>query len=82
MASVQIRDLPEPLYRKLMDEAKRQHRSLAQQAVAVLEKGLGISQESKSRRRKLLVEISENEGIAHAGTLPNPAKLIREDRER
>ncbi len=82
MASLQIRDLPEPLYRKLLDEAKRQHRSLSQQAVAVLEKGLGISEEWRSRRRKVLAKIVESGSISHAESLPEAVTLIKEDRAR
>ena len=82
MASLQIRDLPEPLYRKLLDEAKRQHRSLSQQAVVVLEKGLGISEEWRSRRRKVLTKIVESDNISHAESLPDAVTLIKEDRAR
>jgi hypothetical protein len=43
MPSLQVRDLPEAIYRKLLNEAEKEHRSLAQQAIAVLAIGLGVS---------------------------------------
>jgi len=41
MPTIQIRDLPEHLHYKLKEEAGKQHRSLSQQAIVVLSKGLG-----------------------------------------
>ena len=43
MTSLQVRELPENIYRQLKRRAKADHRSLAQEAVAILAKGLNAS---------------------------------------
>lgn len=40
MPALQVRDFPETLYQQLKDSAAREHRSLAQQTVALVERGL------------------------------------------
>ena len=40
MPALQIRDLPEATYRKLVERARREHRSLSQQATVLLERAL------------------------------------------
>lgn len=42
MPILQIRDISKTLYLRLRHFAEQEHRSLSQQAVALLEKGLGI----------------------------------------
>jgi len=37
MATLNIKNLPDPLYRKLQARAKRQHRSVAQEVMHILE---------------------------------------------
>lgn len=83
MPSLQVRDLPEHIYRKLVDEAERQHRSLSQQAIAVLSKGLGMHEDPRERRRKVLERIRNNP-IKINGKLDvdDIVAGIREDRER
>jgi hypothetical protein len=79
MPLVQIRDLPEHLYRLLAEQAARERRSLAPQAVAALARGLAVSVDNKARRGALL------DRMRTAPRLPgltSPARLIREDRRR
>ena len=57
MPSIQVRDLPEQIYRKLQINAKKNHRSLSQQAIVTLKKGLGVETNSKERRRILVDQI-------------------------
>ena len=61
------------------NEATLEHRSIAQQAIAVLVRGLGIDENRQRRRSALLAELQTN-GVGKA--LPDPVALIREDRER
>lgn len=82
MPSLQVRELPEHIYRTLCDEAEAAHRSIAQQAVAVLAKGLKLELEPKARRKALLVAIRVGADQAQPAGFPDPALLIREDRER
>lgn len=82
MPSLQVRELPDPIYRKLADEAEREHRSLSQQAIAVLARGLGISQDPKERRRQLMERIRTKPVKWAEKRIPDPADMIREDRDR
>lgn len=77
MASLQIRDLPDDVYRALLARARREGRSLAQQALHELRKLVEV--QAEQRRRELLESLR---GRAPAATdLDDPVELIREDRE-
>ena len=82
MPSLQIRELPEPIYQKLKEQAAKEFRSLSQQAITVLARGLGLSQDPRSRRKQILEQISKNPGNLSGATLPDQVVLIREDREK
>jgi hypothetical protein len=81
MPTLQVRDVPEHIYRRLADLAEKERRSLAQQAVAVLAKGLEVEVDPKARRRKVLEEAKRLD-LGRGKSLPNFVKMIREDRER
>ena len=80
MPLIQIRDVPDHIYRHLVEQAERERRSLAQQTVAVLAKGLQAELDPKARRRTLLAALQSAPPLH--GSLTDPAKLIREDRSR
>jgi antitoxin FitA len=82
MPSLQVRELPEAVYQKLKECAEREHRSIAQQAVVCLAKGLGVSLNSKKRRKIIFEQIKKDSDILSKYDLDNPADLIREDRDR
>jgi len=44
MPTLYIRDVPEPLYDRLRDLARRHHRSVTKEAIVILEEWLGTSQ--------------------------------------
>ena len=83
MPSLQVRELPVNIYRLLQKRAKFEHRSLAQEAVVTLAKGLNTTASNKDRRQKLLQNIIDFP-CSSAETTANidPVSLIREDRER
>lgn len=81
MPTVQVRDVPEHIYRLLAEQAERERRSLAQQVVAVLARGLQVEVDAKARRRALL-EAIRSDSPAGTKKLSDPARLIREDRRR
>jgi len=81
MPLIQVRDVPEHIYRLLAEQAERERRSLAQQAVAVLGRGLRVEVDAKARRRALLQSLRARPA-APKGALSDPARLIREDRRR
>ncbi len=80
MALIQVRDVPEHIYRRLASQAEEERRSLAQQVVAVLARGLNAEIDAKGKRRKILEAIRANR--IRPNRLGDPAKLIREDRKR
>jgi hypothetical protein len=80
MPLIQVRDVPEHIYRRLVEQAGRERRSLAQQVVTVLARGLEVEPSPKARRKKILEEIRAR-GPVGTG-LPSAVGLIREDRER
>lgn len=82
MPSIQIRDLPEQIYSKIKNNAQKDHRSLSQQAIVTLKKGLGIDEDHKERRRILVDQIMSRRVAFDIAKLENPANLIREDRDR
>jgi plasmid stability protein len=82
MPSLQVRELPENIYLQLCREAEKQHRSIAQQAVALLARGLNLELDPKSRRVALLAKIKTEPINLKVAPTVDPAQLIREDRER
>lgn len=82
MATLQIRDLDDAVYEALSEKAKREHRSLAQQAALTLAEALDVPVGGCARRRSLLQLIEVERGERWPADLPAPADLVREDRER
>ena len=82
MPSIQVRDLPEQIYNKIKNNAQKDHRSLSQQAIVTLKKGLGIDENPKERRRILVDQIISRRVAFDIAKLDDPVNLIREDRDR
>lgn len=82
MPSLQIRELPEQIYRKLKQQSELEHRTLSQQAIVTLARGLNIAIEPISRRKHVLDFLKKNAQNLSKYELSDPVKLIREDRER
>ena len=81
MPLLQVRECPEDIYRKISHVAKNENRTIAQQVVVLLEKGLG-QQESNIERRKRLMEKLQNRQISPDIKVIDSVSLIREDRDR
>ncbi|HYL36665.1 MAG TPA: hypothetical protein VEV17_12195 [Bryobacteraceae bacterium] len=81
MRLIQVRDVPDHLYRTLAEQAKIERRSLAQQVVAVLARGLQVELDAKARRKKVLDAIRAMDQ-KKTRRLSDPVKLIRQDRQR
>jgi hypothetical protein len=79
--AIQVRDVPDHIYRLLAEQAERERRSLAQQVVAVLARGLEVDADARTRRRALLDSL-EASPAAPGAKLSDPARLIRQDRRR
>ncbi|MBL8227436.1 MAG: hypothetical protein JNL98_03125 [Bryobacterales bacterium] len=82
MPTLQVRDLPEDLYLKLTEAANREHRSLAQQAIALLAQALRTTPSPRERRNALLDQIAASGFRKKLPRDQSPQKLIREDRNR
>jgi plasmid stability protein len=80
MPTLQVRDLPEDVYKQLKYLSEKEHRSLAQETIAVLKEGITAKLGSKERRRQLLE--NDNPLGIDGCKLSDPVDLIREDRER
>jgi len=81
MPLLQVRECPEDIYRKISHVAKSENRTIAQQVLVLLEKGLE-QQESNIKRRKRLMEKFEKRQISSEIKKFDPVVLIREDRNR
>ena len=77
MGSLQIRKLPDDVYRALAERAEQDGRSLAQQAIAELRQ-LPLLQ-ARDRRRRLLEHVRVRP--PRNTDLFDPVDLIREDRD-
>lgn len=77
MPTLQIRHLPQELYDKLVAVAEAERRSLAQEAIVLLERALSL-EEARVRRERALEsllsrKLSGSEDIA---------EVVRQDRDR
>ncbi|WP_298610901.1 hypothetical protein [uncultured Thiothrix sp.] len=80
MASLQIRDMPEDIYRALSAKASLEHRSLTQQALVELIKSLRA--EPNPVRRQVLAKIRNELNNSALPVELSPEVLIAEDRLR
>ena len=81
MPLLQVRGCPEDLYKKVALVARRQNRTIAQQVVVLLEKGLGQEESNLARRRQVLQAIEALPAPDKAKALDAVA-FVREDRKR
>jgi len=81
MPLLQVRECPEDIYRKISLVAKKQNRTIAQQVIVLLEKGLG-QELSNIERRKQLLDTIERRKIPDKAKAIDSVALVREDRDR
>jgi len=81
MPLLQVRDCPEDIYKKISYIARKQNRTIAQQILVTLEKGLNQDTSNVERRRALLDRIHERT-IPLAALQIDDVTLIKEDRKR
>ena len=81
MATLQIRDLPDPLHQMLQLRARQHRRSLSQQALSDLQQACGG--DGRERRRQALADLQALALAAGTPVFdPSPEELIRQDRVR
>ena len=81
MPLLQVRDFPDDIYEEITFEARRQNRTIAQQTIVLIKKGLG-EEISNQERRRLAIERTKKRNIPENAKNPDHVKLIREDRAR
>jgi len=82
MPTLQVRDLPEDIYRRLVEQAKKEHRSIARQATVELAKALNRDETNIERRKLLLKNLKYRRKSWNAPRGVDPVQLVREDRDR
>lgn len=81
MPLLQVRNCPEDLYRRVSQSAKQENRTIAQQVIVLLSKGLGQEESNIERRRRVLERINRRK-IPQQLREADVVSLIREDRDR
>ena len=81
MPLLQVRDFPQDVYDEIKFEAKQQSRTIAQQIIVLIKKGLCEEISNKERRRRLLEEV-RMWSVPEKAKEVDAVKLIREDRAR
>lgn len=81
MPNLQVREVPMHIYGQLKATAAREHRSLAQQTLLTIERGLAVAGDAQERRRAVLDRIRSFRR-PETDDLPDPVELLREDRNR
>ena len=81
MPLLQVRDFPDDIYEAIGFEARRQNRTIAQQTIVLIKKGLG-GEVSNQERRRLAIEKSKTRKISEKAKSMDYVTLIREDRAR
>ncbi|BAY27241.1 hypothetical protein NIES2100_70640 [Calothrix sp. NIES-2100] len=88
MATLNLLNIPDDLYKRLQELAEAEHRSIDAQVITILQNALEtkIQQTEEERRKnvlKLLEESSNRRRLNPADFgLPDSTELIREDRDR
>ena len=85
MPLLQVRNCPKKIYKKLAEEARREHRTLAQQTIATLETIFNLDAAiiaANKARRKLLSEQVRAMDVPETWRKVDDVKWIREDRNR
>jgi plasmid stability protein len=81
MPTLQVRNLPDHIYRKIVERAKAKRSSITSETIYLLQRSLEMD-ENKRERRLALVKAMEEKQSADVKNLPDPVDLIRSDRDR
>jgi plasmid stability protein len=82
MATLQVRDFPDDLHKRLAELADQEHRSLAQQVTVLLMQALEHTESNVRRRAQILDLVQADQDAKIGKKAAEPVKLIREDRDR
>ncbi len=81
MPTIQVRNLPEHIYRKIVERAKAKRSSITSETIYLLQRSLEM-EDNKREQRLALIKVMENDQVPNADALPDPVMLIREDRDK
>lgn len=81
MPTIQVRNLPDHIYRKIVERARAKRSSITSETIYLLQRSLEMD-ESRREQRLAIVNALENNPVPNADVLPDPVRLIREDRDR
>ena len=81
MPTLQIRDLPQDVYDRLLQSAEANRRSLTQEAIVLLEKAVE-NEERKAKKLNALKTMRELSPHFKGITVDDVVSMIREDRDR
>jgi len=82
MPILQVRDVPDAVYQKLTEQARKEHRSISQQALVELAKAMDMSLHNKDRRSRVIEAIHQLHQNLAFKARKSPANWVREDRRR
>jgi plasmid stability protein len=81
MAVLQVRDIPDDVYLEINNRAKREQRSITQEAIVLLKQALNQSQKNIDNRLQYLDKLSDLNITLPLNAI-SPLEIIREDRNR
>ncbi len=81
MPTIQIRDIPQDIYDKLVESAEKNRRSLTQEAVTILENVL-VHEDSKTRKTNALKRLERMKHHFKGLSTDDIVAIVREDRDR
>jgi hypothetical protein len=82
MPLLQVRDFPADIYAEVAFDARAQHRTIAQQIIVLVQKGLEEEESNRERRKQLLAEIKAMPAVSDEVRAMDVVQLIHEGRER
>ena len=82
MPILQVRDVPNAVYQKLTEQARKEHRSISQQALVELAKAMDMSLHNKDRRNRVIEAIHQLHQNLAFKARKSPVNWVREDRSR
>ena len=80
MPILQVHDLPDEIYSQISLLAQKEHRTIGQQTILMLQDSIDKRIGNKSKRQLVLKKMEDLN--IETDQLPNPVALLREDRER
>ncbi|MGI5172855.1 hypothetical protein V1L52_12150 [Treponema sp. HNW] len=80
MPTLQVRNLPNAMYRQIHYLAQKEQKTITEQTISLLQESINEKIGNKNRRKIILKKMEELDFTGEE--LPHPAILLREDRER